>query len=294
MLQQQQGMMSGSADVVDSIVSLPSQGKQGCSRTPKISFLDLPKELRQEIYRYAVVTRGFQRLRLWQGGDVRSQILERKLPTLCYALPLFRQEILEVYYRYNTFSMRQGNDRLLVACFRKWLRNAGSVATKEIRHLIIECKSGPRYPDGNQWKVDIRLNQAFRIEVEWTRFCRNGCDNYTLEQTEGLLSCRDFADDISQARLMECVTYSPVLQVAVQRVEVVRLRTAFQRRLEHRMKWTVALVVAARIAQSAGYRSAQGLQKIAKTLLPCHNASYRCRYCRWRDDWLHLSQAAAL
>jgi hypothetical protein len=282
-------MMSDSANVVDSIVSPPSQGEQGCSQSPRTSFLDLPKELRQAIYKYAVVTRGFQRLRLWKGGDAASQTYERKVPAVCQAVLPFRQEILEVYYRYNTSSMRQGNEKRLLTSFRSWLRSAASVAIKEIRHLVIECKSGPRYADGNQWKIEIRLIQASKVEVEWKTLCRNRCDNYTLEQMGDLLSRQDFADEISSARLMECRSYSPALQVAVQHLEVIRLRSAFQRRLDYQMKWSVALIVAARIARSARYPSALRLEMIAKTLLRRHYGSYRCSNCR-RENWLCLSQ----
>jgi hypothetical protein len=281
--------MSDSASVVNSIASVPSQGGQVDSWTPKTPFLDLPKELRQEIYRYVVVTRGFQRLRLWQGGDVASQNYERKEPAVCEAVPLFRQEILEVYYRYNTFSMRQGNEKKLLTSFRRWLRSADSVATKEIRHLVIECKSGPRYADGNKWEIDIRLTQVSKLEVEWRTCCSKGCDNYALNQMEDLLSRQGFADDISNARLMECRTFSPVLQVSVQHLEVIRLRSAFQRRLDYHTKWSAALIVAARIAESARYPSAHGLRRIATTLRRRHYGSYRCSNC-WREDWLCLSQ----
>ena len=193
------------------------------------SFIDLPREVRNEIYYYAVVSPDT----IWKVRKTRTRkqhnnkhILER-LPQLCRAIPLYTEEVLETHYVYNilrfTSYYGEGPSKLL-----DWIYRRGLDLVKNVRHIQIvhRLDDGPYsiYPHSN---VTTTINQQPNCTIEVT------CNRQRTEE-----DCHCGMAELVQERLLredaqtnpDCVhriemstMYGPALGFTLQLLEAVQL-----------------------------------------------------------------------
>jgi hypothetical protein len=194
------------------------------------SFLDLPREVRNEIYYYAVVYPGT----IWNVRKTRTSkqhnkklILER-LPQLCRAIPLYTEEVLETHYIHNNLRFASyygdGPSKLL-----DWIHRRGVDLVKNVRHIQIvhHLNNGPCltiYPPGH---VTTTIIQKPNCTIEAT------CNQQRIED-----DCHCGIAELVQERLLrgdaqmdpDCVhriemstMYGPVLGFTLQLLEAVQL-----------------------------------------------------------------------
>jgi hypothetical protein len=93
------------------------------------------------------------RARLGEPYEIR--IRERR-PRLYKALPLYRNEILEAYYRSSPFSVTF-NHRFRRRFFLRWIYQAGKPLRDHVRHLVVYCQF-----------ESIRPRFAAELSLQWT------------------------------------------------------------------------------------------------------------------------------
>ena len=198
--------------------------------------LALPKELRDEIYQYALPSDKAFVVRLYprrRSGSGKKQRLEERLPLLYYALPLLHREILAVHYRVNTIRYIAGSQGSR-AVFIEWMRRRGDVLVKNLRRLEIDqrfrfsipCKGfGPP-----RITTRLFLQRHGKAEIEhnhhvWFDAC--SCSIEALVQER--LSRRDVLRDCLPIRgIEESTEYGPVFRLALQLLQAVNFDDMLQ------------------------------------------------------------------
>lgn len=210
--------------------------------TKGTTFLNLPRELRDQIYSFAL-----QSTQHWKIGA------RERLPRLYHRMPYLSAEILETHYRENTLrfvATRQDNFPSLL----KWLQKRGDALTKNVRKLEIVH----RIMSNTAWYLPyhrylklttVSVNPAGELEVS-TSECRplirssldgprwNERDKPVLVEAcqcslpalvhERLSRDDARADPLCVERLEMSTRLGPVLGFAVQMCEALRLMFAHE------------------------------------------------------------------
>lgn len=231
-------------DVEDTYSPTPSDRHTRPIRDPKIpttlqvkgtSFLHLPRELRDEIYYYALASSKPFKVRAHSHNkhphktNCGSTRLRERLSSFYYALPFYSSELLETHYRENTLrflAVHKDNFPL----FLDWIHHRGSVLINNIRRLELTHRiitNGPVWLPNERCRMvtTISLHSSGEIEVSSTEPRRPGvclCGLGELVQ-ERLVSDDALGDAVCQERLGVVERYGKVLGFALQFCEALRL-----------------------------------------------------------------------
>lgn len=126
------------------------------------SFLDLPGELRNEVYPHALQYDNERRLSLKLKASASGKAyVKEPTPSLCYAVPLMWKEVLSVYYAQNRFRIPVVSPKQREA-FRTWVRYRGQLL-KELTSLKLAWKVLYHYPYGE--KYGRKLSSILRLTI---------------------------------------------------------------------------------------------------------------------------------
>jgi len=204
----------------------------------KTGWMNLPRELRDAIYEYAVVSDSVRvihhtRTKAITADRSSMRIWERR-PRLCKAIPLFHEEILEAYYRLNAFKMgcKLVHKHLFLL---KWAKQAGKPFTEHLGHLqlglgrIANLQYSHPWPPANL-KVDAFLvGRSLKVKLT-SGSNRAYCSCDVLGQSEKRLLEDDICNDPDwQQRLQDTASYGPVLRFALKVLEIARLELENER-----------------------------------------------------------------
>ena len=195
------------------------------------SFLDLPRELRDQIYKCVLTSSNKVwklRPKLVQDRSGRTRIREQ-LPKLFYAVPLLSQEVLEMHYKCSTlhFVAVENESR---APFFEWMQHRGAVLIKHIRCIKIRHRmniNGPHSPLCSRGyiatRIEKELDGGLSVDTSHGRShidCQCGIAGLVQER----LSREDaLADTDCIQRIEKSTEYGPVLGFVLQLLEAVRL-----------------------------------------------------------------------
>lgn len=208
-------------------------------RSKRASFLNLTREIRDEIYVYALVANNpVYRVRVHTTHNTPTGMRVReRLPQLYYALPCYSLELLEAHYKTNTIhflATYTDNFPFLLA----WLNQRGELLTRNARSLELTHRvfsSGPYYfPADNAHAVTtIHLSLQGKLEVSTRssniRHCSehrgtDKCDCGIEELVRERLSREDALEDsLCVERVDESVQYGPLFGFALRLCEAMRL-----------------------------------------------------------------------
>ena len=90
------------------------------------TFFSLPRELRDEIYRYALPSDKVVKIKFRLNNPRQRQLLRQRLPTLWFAIPLLGEELLETYYRQIVFHLSATNGDVR-RMSREWIRRHSEI-----------------------------------------------------------------------------------------------------------------------------------------------------------------------
>lgn len=136
--------------------------RQAPSKEIKPSLLGLPAELRNEIYRYALVE-----------GEITIGLAGLVQPGILRTCQQMRCEASGIYYQENNFTITIINLRSLVPA-RHWLINAGLD-----EHRILELRGGLNWSNLNAWLRDYHEADRY-LKVLW-----NGDDGWAQYKAVG-------------------------------------------------------------------------------------------------------------
>ncbi|KAK3049524.1 hypothetical protein LTR09_009191 [Extremus antarcticus] len=203
----------------------------------KTGWMNLPRELRDAIYEYAVVSDSVRvihhtRTKAITADRSSMRIWERR-PRLCKAIPLFHEEILEAYYRLNAFKMgcKLVHKHLFLL---KWAKQAGKPFTEHLGHLqlglgrIANLQYSHPWPPANL-KVDAFLvGRSLKVKLT-SGSNRAYCSCDVLGQSEKRLLEDDICNDPDwQQRLQDTASSEICAQSPRDRKTGTRERTAAQ------------------------------------------------------------------
>jgi hypothetical protein len=126
------------------------------------SFCDLPREIRDHVYAFVMVNEiGNRNLTHVQPGDDPYQTASEDRPLSIYqALPLLRDEILNVFHQSRRFILSRGSEVRVYRDLFLWLFKVGRVATQHIRHIELRFKRDHRLASIPQHRVGISLERG--------------------------------------------------------------------------------------------------------------------------------------
>ena len=197
------------------------------------SFLDLPRELRDEIYRYALLTTRVHRIRE-RSSDYGPFRFEEKMPDLLNVIPIFADEILEIHYEQNLirYSVDRNDD---YDYFLDWVHYHGLSFVQHVRNLQVRhrYKFNPtQWCERNAFMTTTIMMQSDGSIAVSTRDSRSpdDCQCSVEKLIHERLSREDaLADAHYLERLEEYAEYGPVLGYALQVSEAVRLSQSYER-----------------------------------------------------------------
>ena len=205
-----------------------SHGFAGSTKKPT-SFFDLPHELRDETYRYALPPGEVCKMPFAlnkKSHRVRSR--PKSVPVLGVLVPMLRDEILRAYYKQNTFQLQDFDAYWLLRHF-DWIRQVPQNLVRNIRRLQIRhCLSG-EYNPPYFWLIGtwttVTLQSSGHIVVSTTHERSNdGCLCTLTELVQERLFRPDgLADATCVQRIEESTEYGPLFGFALQLFESIRL-----------------------------------------------------------------------
>ncbi|HEX3641922.1 MAG TPA: hypothetical protein VHV10_11585 [Ktedonobacteraceae bacterium] len=193
------------------------------------SFLDLPRELRNEIYRYAVVSDQVYKIRAraTRKDSTDNKKTRERLPPLYHVSLQFEQEVLEAHYRHNTIrytAVHNHDPDVLLS----WIQRRGPELVKHIRRMEVV----------HPFNVE-RIRLYTRCVIKTTIEQRSdGTVEVSTAHPRAIGSCHCGIAELVQERLLrddaqanaECLRrieqsaqYGPVLGFALQLLEAVQL-----------------------------------------------------------------------
>lgn len=280
----------------------------------RTNFFDLPRELRDEVYGYALPCDSFQAVRRRKKRPrqkIDSFRIIWKLPKIYYALPLLRSEICEAYYRTNQFKvtveLAAGSD-----FFLKWVSQAGRSFTQHVSRLKVRfIHWKPTFYGEAHVVLDVCVTPDRTLKVLLSNghgedHHRSYCTCDVEEVLGRILRQSAKYDQLCKSRLDNSERFGPVIRFILQFVEVHRLdQVDYVRMSRPRLyKWRCdALMVAAKIAGARGFSCAVGLRELHSRFRgPPHVVSdilseerlngKICKSCgneRWPLSWLNSS-----
>lgn len=203
------------------------------------SFLDLPREIRDEIYRYHVASlytirniRKPQPRKRCQSNNILANV-----PRLCRAIPLLSEEILEMHYKYITLRFGagygDGPNRFL-----QLVERGGPVLIRSIRRIQLTHRFSmhiglPPHFDGTHIRTTIEQKTDGSIEVSTTQNrASSDCHCGIAELVQERLLREDAQNDVEcMHRIEASVQYGPVFGFALQLLEAVHLARAHEARV---------------------------------------------------------------
>lgn len=195
------------------------------------SFLDLPRELRDQIYEYALASGKIGNLE--QNRRDRTRV-RMQPPSLFYAMPVFSQELLEMHYRCSTLRFAAANNQsrdLLL----DWFQRHRLATMKDIHCVNIEHRMNF---DGHGTATGFRYitttigkspDPGLNIQTTHTRSlseCRCGIAELVRERLlrDDAVAGADWIHRIEQS-----TEFGPVPGFALQLLEAVRLAQNHER-----------------------------------------------------------------
>lgn len=201
------------------------------------SFLDLPRELRDQIYKCVLTSSNKVwklRPKLEQDRNGRTRIQEQ-LPKLFYGMPLLSQEVLEMHYKCSTlhFVAVENESR---EPFLDWMQQRGAVLIKHIRCIKIRHRmniNGPYTPLCSRGYIATRIEKKLdgglcvhTTHGRWHSDCQCGIAELVQER---LLREDALADTDCIQRIQKSTEYGPVLGFVLQLLEAVQLAQDHER-----------------------------------------------------------------
>ena len=199
------------------------------------SFFDLPRELRDEIYQYAILADTTIKIRFHPNGNKRPYTPQNHRPLLYRALPLLGEEILETYYKQNTFRLVATHD-YSVQMAGEWIRRCSPLFIKCIRSLQISHAIGTSglacfWPGSVATTVTLNPDKSITVRTTYQR-PRDGCVCDVQALVQDRLSQDDaLGDPDCIRRVEESTQFGPILGFGLQILEAVRLAENHQKGL---------------------------------------------------------------
>ena len=208
----------------------PSNERLTADAKKSTSFLDLPNELRDEIYHLYLPSDELFKVRLSRRKSRKGILINECWPVICYALPLLRNDILAIHYRINTIRFVASRDRSNNhAMLTKWISHYGRVLTGNLRTLQI---SGAWSLDTlNLVTIKLPSSTASGLEVSIsTPDDQWGCCTYNLQDLVRLRLSRGDARQDSQImqRVDGAKVHGSLLAFAFHLLEAARLAESRQ------------------------------------------------------------------
>ena len=203
------------------------------------SFLHLPRELRDEIYRYAVTCDRVWRIRPCSNPKESANLkgFREQLPGLCRASIFCAQEVLTAHYRHNVFRYSAVNDHNPNTLL-DWIQQRSSELVKSIRHMhithqVIAGGGHSLTQHDITTSIEQRLNGTIEVSAAQqptVDLCH--CGIAELVQERLLREDAQINADCVR-RIQKSTEMGPVLGFALQLLEAVQLAQACEETIRH-------------------------------------------------------------
>lgn len=177
--------------------------------TPR-GFLDLPQELRDEIYQYVLI-KDHAVITLLSNEDCKSQISAAQ-PPICYVSKQIRSEALPIFYRSNNFAAELADDEDLET-LQNWFATIGKQNVKDLRVLSLSACTTSKI-DGSFRRCSARCtidSSSGRITIDIDKHT----SRYGERETPPELALVDGAAEMKRALLENGERMEMALEKAV-------------------------------------------------------------------------------